>query len=143
MALQDLPLPVFTVAMLAADGMTAGEIAAALGMPLPDVIRELEPVGLTPAQLTRVEHAVLDEALPGVTWKEQRDPAGGVMRLEAERRPNMAAATLLLRTHKADVYGEAASDGLRITVDRKGYLRAQGRTDHDVIDGECEPVPGS
>lgn len=125
MALTDLQAPPVTVATLFADGLTLTEISAATGLQPAMVVRELGAAGLGPAHAARLELAAYEAALPGVTWREASDKLGGTVRLESERPANPALLTMLLKAHKAETYGEAAGDGMRLVVDRMGYLRAR------------------
>lgn len=92
---------------LFAAGLTDAEIANELGLTLAEVCRLPEYAGarLGPVHVARVERALLDEALPSVTWKEASSPLG-VVRLEAERRPNPVAARALLAAIEPERYGD-------------------------------------
>ena len=129
MPLQDIIPPPVTPAMLAADGMLPGEIALALGMTEADVRRELGDAWVQPAHLARVEAGLIESALPGVTWREVADKAGGTMRLESERRPDVQAAKAVLAARMPAMYGQDAAPPIRVVVDVRaalpdGYVRS-------------------
>lgn len=122
MALTDLvPAPV-TVATLAADGLLPAEIAVALGMTEWQVLAELGEAWANPSHVARVEAALFSRALGGVTWREQPDKLGGVIRLESERLPDVAAAAKVLAAYQPARYGQDATPPIRVTVNMLGAL---------------------
>lgn len=101
--LADIAAP--TVATLATDGLLPAEIAAALGLSESDVLAQLPQDWVGPAHVSRVEAALLDQAIGGTTWRESPDRAGGVIRLESDRRPDVQAAKAVLAARMPERYG--------------------------------------
>jgi hypothetical protein len=129
MALQDLIPPPVTAAMLASDGLLPAEIAATLGLPLADVMRELGEAWAQPAHVARVEAALFDAAIGGETWREVADKAGGTLRLASDRRPDVQAAKAVLAARMPAMYGQDAAPPIRVVVDVRaalpeGYVRS-------------------
>jgi len=130
MALSDLiPAPV-TAATLASDGLLPAEIAATLGLPLADVMRELGEAWAQPAVFSRVELALVDQAIGGETWREVADKAGGTLRLASDRRPDVAAAKAVLAARMPTLYGQDAAPPVKLVIDVRaalsdGYVRSE------------------
>lgn len=122
MSLADLPAAPVSAAALAADGLLPAEIAAALGVSEGQVLAELGDDWRQPAHVARVEAALFSRAVGGVTWREQPDKLGGVMRLESERLPDVAAAGRILAAHMPALYGQDATPPIRVTVNMLGAL---------------------
>ena len=114
-------------------------------MDVSDVARlpEIASVGLGAPHVTRVEHALYDQAVGGMTWKDTA-VAGDVVRLQADRRPDVSAAKLLLAAHVPERYGQlepvrAPPAPLSITVQ---FVSASGQR-LDAIDVVPEPTPAT
>lgn len=122
MSLADLPAAPVSAATLAADGLLPEEIARALGVSEGQVLAELGDGWRQPAHVSRVEAALFSRAIGGVTWREQPDKLGGVMRLEADRPPDVAAARAVLAAHMPSLYGQDATPPIRVTVNMLGAL---------------------
>ena len=103
---------------LADSGLTDGEIAKALGIDIADVhkLPELAGVELGTAHVSRLERSLYESALPGVTWSEKATPAGDVVRLEAYRPPDTAAARTLLAAHDRKYSGQGVQGGTHQSV---------------------------
>lgn len=143
MSLADLIPPPVTVATLAADGLLPAEIAAALGLSEGAVLAELGEAWISPAHVSRVEAALLDQAIGGTTWRESPDKLGGVIRLESDRRPDVQAAKAVLAARMPERYGNTepmrlAPAPLQVTI---RVVTAGGQTTGRVIEGEAsEPA---
>ncbi|MEQ1580923.1 MAG: hypothetical protein ABL964_10050 [Steroidobacteraceae bacterium] len=122
MSLADLPATPVSVASLSESGLLPGEIAAALGLPLGDVLARLPEPWVSPALVSRSEAALFSRAIGGTTWRDVPDKTGGTMRLESELLPDVAAAKAVLAAHKPALYGQDATPPIRVVVNMMGAL---------------------
>ena len=107
---------------MADSGLLPAEIAVALGLPLGDVLAQLPEAWVSPAHVSRVEAALFEQATGGTTWRESPDKLGGVIRLESDRRPDVAAAKAVLAAHRPAMYGQDAAPPIRVVVNMMGAL---------------------